>query len=476
MRFEPFISSKLIAPTDAINAQTDFTRYFAQSGKPAHLWAVGAEIELFGFTRDGLQRIDPDQVQAIINGFASQTISHVIEDGYVTEALIRRGEPENSNQQSSYHPFSPSPLFPHQAVGRLTLEPGGQVEFSGAPARSLVEIERALSDYTKRLTEIGEENRIIFVAAGFDPLRKLQEQKWIPKRRYEIMRPYLETRGPCAWDMMCRTAAIQVNLDYKDIEDLAKKFALATRLAPVAAAIFANSPFENGELSGYKSTRYRVWLDTDPDRTGPSPIALEDNFTIERFVDYVSEVPMFFVRRADEYINIAGHSFSEYLAGCGCPMTPIFRDFTDHLTTIFTEARLKPHIEQRSMDCGSTRMTMAALAFWKGLMYDPDTLDRALRIAPKLNRNEYQELQLEVARHGLEAEINGAPVIRLAEEAIGLARAGLDAIAPNESHYLDALDEFVRGERASAADILIRNFQGSWHGRIQKAIDYMRIV
>ncbi|HST21957.1 MAG TPA: glutamate-cysteine ligase family protein, partial [Blastocatellia bacterium] len=197
--------------------------------------------------------------------------------------------------------------------------------------------------------------------------------------------------------------------------------------------------------------------------------------TIERFVDYVSEVPMFFVRRADEYINIAGHSFSEYLAGCGCPMTPIFRDFTDHLTTIFTEARLKPHIEQRSMDCGSIRMTMAALAFWKGLMYDPDTLDRALRIAPKLNRNEYQELQLEVARHGLEAEINGAPVITLAEQAIGLARAGLDAIAPNESHYLDVLDEFVRGERASAADILIRNFQGSWHGRIQKAIDYMRI-
>ena len=290
------------------------------------------------------------------------------------------------NSSGGASPFT----LPLSSSGRLTLEPGGQIEFSGAPARSLVEIERALSGYTKRLAEIGEENRIIFVAAGFDPLRKLEEQKWIPKRRYEIMRPYLETRGPRAWDMMCRTAAIQVNLDYSDIEDLAKKFALATRLAPVAAAIFANSPFENGELSGYKSTRYRVWLDTDPDRTGPSPIALDDNFTIERFVDYVSAVPMFFVRRADEYINIAGHSFGEYLAGCGCPMTPIFRDFTDHLTTIFTEARLKPHIEQRSMDCGSTRMTMAALAFWKGLMYDPDTLDRALRIAPKLNRNQYR--------------------------------------------------------------------------------------
>src|ERR1044072_6128761 len=168
MRFGPFISSKLIAPTDAINARTDFTRYFAQSGKPAHLWAVGAEIELFGFTRDGLQRIDPDQVQAIINGFASQTISHVIEDGYVTEALIRKGEgvrgargEEESARDAKM--TTPSPLFPHQAVGRLTLEPGGQIEFSGAPARSLVEIERALSDYTKRLAEIGEENQVIFV-------------------------------------------------------------------------------------------------------------------------------------------------------------------------------------------------------------------------------------------------------------------------------------------------------------------------
>ena len=474
MRFGPFISSKLVAQTDAISTLTDFTPYFAQSGKPAHLWAVGAEIELFGFTRDGLERIDPDQVQAVINGFAPETISRVIEDGYVTEAMLGAGGPGAGVGEEIKPAPGPWPLA--SAVGRLTLEPGGQIEFSGAPARSLAEIERALSDYTKRLAEIGEANRIIFVAAGFDPLRKLQEQRWIHKRRYEIMRPYLETRGPRAWDMMCRTAAIQVNLDYSDIEDLAKKFALATRLAPVAAAIFANSPFENGELSGYKSTRYRVWLDTDPDRTGPSPLALEDNFTIERFVDYVSAVPMFFVRRAGEYINVAGHSFGEYLAGCGCPMTPIVRDFTDHLTTIFTEARLKPHIEQRSMDCGSTRMTMAALAFWKGLMYDPDTLDRALRIAPKLNRNEYRGLQLEVARHGLEAEINGVPVIALAEETIGLARAGLEAMAPDESDHLDVLDEFVRGERASAADILIRNFQGSWHKQIQKAIDYMRIA
>ncbi|HKP85167.1 MAG TPA: glutamate-cysteine ligase family protein [Blastocatellia bacterium] len=479
MPFEPIRPSEAIAPDDAINTGTDFERYFAESGKHASEWAIGAEVELFGFTEGGLERIAPEQVQAIIEGFSSETISRVVEDGYVTEAVLK---PEGRRQKAAGSEENPADeslpaarrLLP-TASGRLTLEPGGQVEFSIAHHRSLAEIERALVGFTTRLVEIGEANQVIFVAVGFDPLRKMEEQRWVPKQRYQIMRPYLGTRGRRAWDMMCRTAAIQVNLDYGDLEDLAKKFALANRLAPIAAAIFANSPFEEGKLSGFKSTRYRVWLETDPDRTGPSPPALEDGFTIERFVDYVSEVPMFFVRRAGRHIDFAGHSFGEYLAGCGCPTTPIFQDFTDHLSTIFTEARLKPHIEQRSMDCSSIDLTMASLAFWKGLMYDGDALEIALALAPQLNRGEYAQLQLEVARDGLQARFKGATVYSLAEAAIRLARAGLHRIAPDETRYLDALDQMILGERVSAADILIRNFEGSWHGQIRKAIDYLRV-
>jgi len=289
------------------------------------------------------------------------------------------------------------------------------------------------------------------------------------------MRPYLNKRGQRAWDMMCRTAAIQVNFDYRDLEDLARKFALANRLAPVAAAIFANSPFENGKLSGYKSTRYRAWLDTDPDRTGPSPIALEDGFTIDRYMEYVSRVPMLFVRRDGQYLDYTGHSFSEYLAGCGCPTPPIFQDFTDHLTTIFTEARLKPHIEQRSMDCGSLEMAMAALAFWKGLMYDRRALADAMVIAPKLTRDEYAQLQLDVSRRALDAQIGSVSIAALAESAIAIARAGLARVAPDEAHYLDILDERVVRERVTAADILIRNFNGQWHNDISKVMGYLQI-
>ncbi|HEY9232984.1 MAG TPA: glutamate-cysteine ligase family protein, partial [Blastocatellia bacterium] len=460
MPFQFILPAPPIAPTEAINTTTDFARFFVAGSRPATDWALGVELELIGFTADTRERIGPQEVQAIIRGFADQASHQVVERGYVTEARLGvRGQGSGVGEEQEP---APGPRPPAPALGRLTLEPGGQVEFSGAPHVSLVEIERGLRQFTGRLAEIAATENIIFVTLGFDPLRRIEEQRWIPKARYQIMRPYLKKRGARAWDMMCRTAAIQVNLDYSDLEDLAHKFQLATRLAPVAAAMFANSPFENGKLSGYKSTRYRAWLDTDPDRTGPSPVALQDGFSVERFIEYVAGVPMFFVRRDENYIDLAGHSFSEYLAGCGCPMTPIFQDFTDHLTTIFTEARLKPHIEQRSMDCGAVEMVMAALAFWKGLMYDRAALQDALQLAPKLAPGEYAQLQLDVARRGLEAVINDVPLVAIAGQAIQLARAGLQRIAADESPYLDLLEERVTRERLTNADILIRNFEGAW--------------
>ena len=441
-----------VRPTDEISRASDFTRYFINGSKPASDWAIGPEVELFGFNRDGLSRITPQQVQTVIDGFSKEITAREIEDGFTTEATLDQ-----------------------KIGGRLTLEPGGQIEFSGASHTSLESIERSLRGYLCRLNEVARSNRIIFVAAGFDPLRSAAEQQWIPKQRYEVMRPYLARRGSRAWDMMCRTAAIQVNLDYGDLEDLAKKFALATRLAPVAAAIFANSPFENGKLSGYKSTRYAAWLETDPDRTGPSPVALEDGFSIDRFVDYVASVPMFFIRRNGEYIDLAGRSFSAFISN-GDGHRPVLQDFTDHLSTIFTEARLKPHIEQRSMDCGPIDVVMAAQAFWKGLMYDGGMLDRALRMAPRLSLDDYLELQLEVARHGLDAQVGSLSVLSLAKSAIEMSRAGLRATASEETRYLDMIEESVIKERLCPADVLIRNYEGAWRGDIRKAIEYMQIA
>jgi glutamate--cysteine ligase len=469
MSFKSVTASPPIAPADAITPTSDFTYFFASASKPDSEWAIGAEVELFGFTREGLQRIDPAQVQAVIEGFSAQIISRVKENDYVMEAALMAERERPKTEEETSSSVSPDPSSTN---GRLTLEPGGQIEFSGEPHRALAETERVMRAYLKRLAEIAKANDIIFIAAGFDPVRSIEEQRWIPKKRYEIMRPYLAARGRRAWDMMCRTAAIQFNFDYADPADLAKKFTLANRLGPVAAAIFANSPFEQGKLSGYKSTRYATWLETDRDRAGLSPVALEDDFSIERYIAYVQSVPMFFIRRDDSYISLAGRSFNDFIASGA---SPIFQDFTDHLSTIFTEARLKPYVEQRSMDCCSLEMQMAALAFWKGILYNADSLDRALELAPKLSRDEFASLQLEVARHGLQASAQGVSVIALAEASIELARVGLESIAPGEAGYLDVLEERIARERISPADILIRNFKGGWNGDIRKAVEYLSV-
>jgi glutamate--cysteine ligase len=411
-------------------------------------------VELFGFTRDAFDRIAVDQVQSVIKGFSTSLRDCETEDGLIIEAVLADPSGERS---------------------RITIEPGGQIEFSGAHYTALDAVERSLQSYVARLSQIAEANRIIFIATGFDPLRSPQEQKWVAKQRYKIMRPYLRSRGRKAWDMMDRTAAIQVNLDYSDLDDLAKKFAAANRLGPVVAAIFANSPLAEGKLSGYKSLRYATWLETDPDRTGLSPLALADDFSIERLVRYLDAVPMMFIRREGRYIDMSGRSFAQFI-GNGTGGAAIFQDFTDHLSTIFTEARLRPHIEQRSMDCGSLEMIMAALALWKGLLYDPTALERALDIAPRLGQGDFARLQLEVARHALEARLDHISIIDLAVEVLRVSRAGLERIAPNEARYLDLLDERVIKERLCPADILIRNFHGSWHGDARKAIEYLRIL
>jgi glutamate--cysteine ligase len=451
-----------IQATEAINPASDFDHYFAGGSRPASQWKIGSEVELFGFDRQTLQRIPPDTVQRIIEGFSPQTVTREIEDGFVVEAaLIDTANPDDKSSSKT--------------GGRITLEPGGQVEFSASPYRSLIALEKSLRSFLSHLSETGQSQNVVFIATGFDPIRGISEQRWIPKRRYEIMKPYLAKRGRRAWDMMCRTAAVQVHIDYRDIEDLTKKFQLANRLGPVAAAIFANSPFEQGRLSGYKSTRYAVWLETDPDRTGLSPLGIQGELSASNFLKYISKVPMLFIRRDGNYLDYTGHSFDEFIAGCECPERAIFQDFTDHLSTIFTEARLKPHIEQRSIDSCSLDLTMADMAFWKGLMYHPDSLDQAMALAPQLSRNGFVELQADVARRGLEAEAGGISVSEIAQAMIELARAGLKEIAPDEAGFLDILDQITIRERICPADILIRNFEGAWNRDIRKAIDHLQI-
>jgi glutamate--cysteine ligase len=430
-----------------------FVENLRRGAKPASEWMCGVEFELFGYdAQSDLQRIDPAQVQRVLAGFAPSSNDLVHEGNLLVEV--------NAGQ-----------------MNRLTVEPGGQVEFSGAPQRSLNDVERETRRYLSRLREIADSHRFVFLAAGFDPLRTLDEQRWFPKMRYGVMRPYLASRGERAWDMMSRTCAVQTNLDYGSVEDLAKKFLVGNRLAPIVTAIFANSPFEDGRLSGYRSTRAAAWLQTDDDRTGVSPPALDDTFSPDGFVAYALDVPMIFAQRDGRYLDDpAGMKFGDFLErGCDS-IQPVFGDWADHLTTLFTETRLKQHIEMRSADSGNPAMVMALQALWKGLMYDAAALDEALGLAPKLSREEARTLQERVARDGLAARQAGVDVLSLAKETVALAAEGIRRVAPAELKYLDVLREQVIEDEVCPADILLRNWHGSWQGQMSRVVEYLRIA
>ncbi|HWS98795.1 MAG TPA: glutamate-cysteine ligase family protein [Pyrinomonadaceae bacterium] len=430
-----------------------FVENLRRGAKPRADWMCGVEFELFGYdVRRDYERLRPAQVQRVLAGFAPSSNNLVHEENVLVE--VDAGQ-----------------------MNRLTVEPGGQVEFSGAPQRDLADVEREIRRYLARLKEIAEGDCLAFLAVGFDPFRTLEQQHWFPKARYEVMRPYLGRRGARAWDMMTRTCAAQTNLDYGAAEDLAQKFQLGNRLAPVVTAIFANSPFEDGRESGYKSTRAAVWLDTDPDRTGAAPAALAREFSPDEFVRYALDVPMIFAQRGGRYLGgPTGMKFGEFLAR-GCDgVLPVFGDWADHLTTIFTDARLKQHLELRSADSGSLKMTLALQALWKGLMYDAGALAEALRLAPALSPSGMRELQERVARDGLAASFEDVNVLNIAKEVVSLARGGLERTAAREAAYLDILSEQVIEDEVCPADILLRNWHGSWHRSPKRVAEYLRIA
>ncbi len=426
-----------------------FARHVACGCKPRDAWTVGPELELFGYERETLERIGPETVDAVLAGFEAEGAHVAFEDGRRIQAATD--------------------------WGWVTVEPGGQIEFSGPSRATLAEIEHDARRFVEQLSAIADRLGVVFVASGFDPLRRADEQRWYPKRRYGVMRPYFAIDGRRGWDMMCRTGAIQVNVDYGSEEDLAAKFLVGNRLGPVVAAMFANSPLEGGELSGYKSRRYAAWLETDRDRTGVSPASLSDDFTIGRFVDYVVGVPMLFVRRDGRYVDLAGHSFERFLAEGGGGETAVFQDYTDHLTTIFTEARVKQHVEQRSADGAGVTSLLAAMAFWKGIFYDDAALADALALAPRLDAGGFRRLQGEVARHGLAADAEGVRVLDLARAAVDLAVDGLRRIAPDESRYLEPLAGLVR-EGLCPADLVVRDFEAAWNRDPRRALESMRVA
>ena len=422
--------------------------------KPRNAWRIGTEHEKIGFaTADNtpLPYEGKTSIRAMLEGLQRFDWAPVLEDGKLI-ALKRGG-------------------------ASVSLEPGGQFELSGAP---LEHIHQTCAEVTRHLREVGEvadEIGAAFLSLGFRPDTRLEDVPVMPKGRYAIMRDYMQKVGKLGREMMFRTCTVQTNLDFESESDMVRKFRISLALQPIGTALFANSPFKDGELNGYKSYRSRVWLDTDADRTGMLPWVFEDGMGFERYVDYALDVPMYFVHRNGRYLDASGKSFRNFMAGELDILPgerPVLSDWDDHLSTIFPEVRLKQFLEMRGSDTVPWSELCAFPAFWVGLLYHDDALDACEALIRDWTADDRQRLRENVPAQGLQAVIRGRTVQDIASDCLAIARRTLNARGrlnghgENETVFLQPLDNMVqRGE--SHADRLIGLYRGPWGGDVSRA-------
>ena len=423
--------------------------WFAAGAKPRERWGVGTEHEKFGFRRADLSPppYEPDGIRALLEGMAARGWTPILDDG--------------------------KPIGLKRGGASISLEPGGQFELSGAVVPDLHATRLELREHVREVHEAAGALGLGFAALGFHPLAPREQMPWMPKGRYAIMRRHMPTVGSLGLDMMLRTCTVQANLDFGGEADMVEKLRVSLALQPVATALFANSPFLEGKPSGFRSMRAQVWTDVDPARTGIPGVVFEPGFGFERFVDWVLDVPMYFVMRDGRWLDAAGMSFRAFMEGrlgdglAGERAT--VGDFADHVTTAFTDVRLKRFLEMRGADAGGPNMLMAAPALWVGLLYD----DAAQKAAAALVRDwtvaEMQALRAAVPRDALGAAIHGRSVRDVARDALAIARGGLKARGLGEEVYLAPLDELV-GSGLTRADRLLALYHGAWKGDARQAL------
>lgn len=366
------------------------------------------------------------------------------------------------------------------ADGNVSLEPAGQLELSGAPLDNLHQTCAETGRHLDQVKAVGEKCGVGFLGLGMWPDKRRDELPVMPKGRYAIMLRHMPRVGNLGLDMMLRTCTIQVNLDYSSEADMAKKFRVGLALQPLATALFANSPFTEGKPNGMLSYRSHIWSDTDPHRTGMLPFVFEDGFGYERYVDYMLDVPMYFVFRDGQYIDAAGQSFRHFLEGRLPALPgelPTASDWTDHLSTAFPEVRLKSFLEMRGADGGPWNRICALPALWVGLLYDDAALDAAWDLVRHWSMEEREALRSAVPRLALDAPVpGGGTLLDLAREVLPIARGGLVARArlnkagDSEAGFLEPLEEIVASGKVPAQRLLDK-FHGEWGGDISRVYE-----
>jgi glutamate--cysteine ligase len=421
-------------------------QYLASGCKPKDQWTIGTEHEKFGFLTDThapLPYDGPRSVRAILEGLRDRFGWSEVQEGGKIIGLTRNG-------------------------ANVSLEPGGQLELSGAMMANVAQTDAETRQHLREVAEVAAPMGVGFMALGAAPIWRHDEMPMMPKGRYRLMTDYMGRVGTHGTQMMYRTCTVQVNLDFSSEADLVQKMRVALALHPVATALFANSPFFEGAPNGHKSWRSRIWRGLDDARTGMLPWVFQPGFGFEAWVEYVLDVPMYFVYRDGVYIDALGQSFRDFLAGKLPAMpgeTPTLSDWADHLTTVFPEARMKRYIEMRGADCGSVEHMAALPAFWVGLLYDQSALDAAWDLVRGWDEETREALRVAASVSALQGRVGGINLQDLSKEVLAISTAGLATRAResgvDEVGFLDVLHAHVKTGRVQA-DNLMAQYEGAW--------------
>jgi len=436
------LDDPIIESTDQLAAP------MAAGEKPREAWRIGTEHEKFVYdTRDfhAPSYDEPGGIRDLLMSLTEYGWEPIIEGGNV---IAMKG-----------------------ADGNVSLEPAGQLELSGAPLENLHQTCAETGRHLAQVKAIGDQSHKGFLGLGMWPDKTRDVLPLMPKGRYAIMLQHMPRVGSMGLDMMLRTCTIQVNLDYSSEADMVQKFRTSLALQPLATALFANSPFTEGKPNGMLSYRSHIWSDTDPARTGMLPFVFEQGFGYERYVDYMLDVPMYFVFRDGKYIDAAGQSFRDFMAGKLPALPgelPRESDWIDHLSTAFPEVRLKSFLEMRGADGGPWSRICALPALWVGLLYDQGALDAAWDLVKGWDMEGRETLRASVPKLGLDAPLPGGGTLRdIAGEVLDIARSGLAArraLGPSgddETGYLEPLAEIVRTGKVPAQRLLDK-YHGDW--------------
>ncbi len=444
----------LDVPVESVD---DLVGYLRSGEKPPDRWRVGTEHEKIGLHADDKSPIPYEGergIGALLDRVAeADGWKRILEDGNVV-ALEKGG-------------------------ASITLEPGGQLELSGAPLVTIHETCDEFHTHLALMKRVSEPLRMVWLGLGINPLYEVGQIPSMPKERYRIMRRYLPTRGADALVMMFATATVQANFDYQSESDMAQKMRVAMGLQPIASALFANSSVSGGKVNGYVSRRLRAWEETDPDRTGLLSMVFEPDFGYRAWVDWALDVPLFFVVREGRYTPGDGTTFRQFLERGKGPLRPTLRDFDTHLTTLFPDVRLKRFIEVRGADAVPPALTCSLPALWKGLLYDRGAREECLAIVARTTQEERLAARADVARRGLAARAFGRPVLDWARDLSALARAGLARIAhagtrdPDETSFLDPIDEQIALGK-SPGQVVRECWEGEWGKSVDRLIEYAR--